>query len=164
MAAGATYEPIATQTLGSAATDTTFSSIPSTYTDLRIVVLCTGGAGGDPALRFNGDTASNYSTTYLIGNGTTASSAQATTTNVLRSTNDSSPPLSMYIFNVMSYAGSTYKTALVSTARDNNGSGSVVNTVGMWRSTAAINSVTVTGNFGVINAGTTITLYGIKSA
>ena len=36
MAAGATYEPIATTTLGSAAADITFSSIASTWTDLRI--------------------------------------------------------------------------------------------------------------------------------
>ena len=35
----ATYEPIATTTLGSAATNITFSSIPATYTDLRLVLV-----------------------------------------------------------------------------------------------------------------------------
>jgi hypothetical protein len=33
-----TYEPIATTTLGTAAAFITFSSIPATYTDLRLVV------------------------------------------------------------------------------------------------------------------------------
>ena len=41
MAAGATYEPIATQTLASAAASITFSSIAATYTDLRLVLTCT---------------------------------------------------------------------------------------------------------------------------
>ena len=37
MAAGNTYTPIATTTLSSSQNDITFSSIPSTYTDLVIV-------------------------------------------------------------------------------------------------------------------------------
>jgi hypothetical protein len=36
----ATYEPIATTTLGTAAAFITFSSIPATYTDLRLVIVC----------------------------------------------------------------------------------------------------------------------------
>jgi hypothetical protein len=34
-----TYEKIATTTLGTAAATFTFSSIPATYTDLRLVVV-----------------------------------------------------------------------------------------------------------------------------
>ena len=49
MAAGATYEPIETQTLGSAAPSVTFSSIVGTYTDLRIVVAA-GNGGADACL------------------------------------------------------------------------------------------------------------------
>ena len=57
MAAGSTYTPIATTTLGSAGT-ITFSSIPSTYTDLVIVLNGNGSrvAGtDDTGLRLNSD-------------------------------------------------------------------------------------------------------------
>jgi hypothetical protein len=63
MAAGNTYEAIATQTLGSAAASVTFSSIPGTYTDL--VIVCTPlrvTAGAEELVfQFNSDTGSNYS-------------------------------------------------------------------------------------------------------
>jgi hypothetical protein len=71
----ATYEKIATTTLGSAANTVTFSSIAGTYTDL--IVVCNGSVSNDtdePRLRFNGDTGNNYSTTNLRGNGTSAQS------------------------------------------------------------------------------------------
>ena len=64
MAAGATYEPIATQTLASAAATITFSSIAATYTDLRLIFAKPIG-GSSLLLRFNSDTATNYSWTYL---------------------------------------------------------------------------------------------------
>jgi len=74
MAAGSTYTPIATTTLGSSATSYTFTSIPSTYTDLVIVAQIKGDTTTYLNLRFNGDTGSNYSRTTLSGNGSTASS------------------------------------------------------------------------------------------
>jgi hypothetical protein len=78
----ATYEPIATTTLGSAATTITLSSIPSTYTDLRLVtVLSNNGAGGDSLyITCNGDAlgaTSLYSETRLRGDGSTATSARS---------------------------------------------------------------------------------------
>ena len=75
----ATYEPIATNTLGSAAANVTFSSIPATYTDLVIVYQALAATGNpDMTAQFNGDTGSNYSATRLSGNGTAASSARYT--------------------------------------------------------------------------------------
>ena len=84
----ATYEPIQTTTLGSAAASYTFSSIPSTYTDLKLVITGTSvGAYADIDLRFNSDTATNYSWTALAGNGTAASSYRASTQTATRMTN-----------------------------------------------------------------------------
>jgi hypothetical protein len=76
----ATYEPIATTTLGSAASSITFSSIPATYTDLRLSVT-TADAGATAtylALQFNSDTGANYSRTRITGNGSTATSNRTT--------------------------------------------------------------------------------------
>ena len=69
-----TYEPIATTTLGSAQASVSFSSF-SGYTDL--VLVCVATTASDDqflSVQFNGDTGSNYSNTYMTGNGSTATS------------------------------------------------------------------------------------------
>jgi hypothetical protein len=163
----ATYEPIATTTLGTAANNVTFSSIPATYTDLRMVIVtgCDSGATASN-FTFNGDTGSNYSNTNLTGDGTTAASGQATgafNINALGVLDSSTGKRGMTTIDVFSYAGSTNKTALITTSRDANGSGTVGRVVGLWRNTAAITSI----RFFVSNnlcAGSTATLYGILKA
>ena len=70
----ATYDPIATTTLGSAASTITFSSIPNTFTDLRLVLfgVTLNATGTYNQIRFNNDTGTNYSWTQLLGNGSAA--------------------------------------------------------------------------------------------
>jgi hypothetical protein len=162
-----TYDNIATQTLGSAAASITFSSIPSTYTDLRLVFVGLGDTAGGVTLRFNSDSGANYSSTNLQGNGTSTSTAANTgnssisvagvNTN-LRTVN----PLLLDI-NIFSYAGATNKTLLSLASGDNNGSGGTLSVVGLWRNTTAINTVAI---FAPVNfsSGATATLYGIKNA
>ena len=79
MADVSTEVAIATQTLGSATASITFSSIPSTYTDLRIVFSGTGATVLNLKVRFNGDSASNYSQTNLQGLGYSVQSSRAST-------------------------------------------------------------------------------------
>ena len=159
----ATYEPIATTTLGSAAASITFSSIAGTYTDLRLVLVGNNGVGSNTTrLRFNSDTGTNYSRTFLEGDGTTASSGRNTSgTSIL--VGDNRTTIGMQTIDIFSYAGSTYKTVLCTTSNDTNGAGTVNRTVGLWRSTAAITSVefSLADPFSI---GTTATLYGIKNA
>lgn len=167
MAAGSTYEPIATTTLGSAAASITFSSIPSTYTDLRLVFTGTGTAVANAWGIFNGDTGTNYSGTILNGSGSAAASARYTTNAYIYFTyytNFPTTPPSMITMDIFSYAGSTYKTALYTLSQDYNGSGSVSVGVALWRSTAAINSVSIQAPSNTWATGTTATLYGIKAA
>ena len=162
----ATYEPIATTTLGSASSSITFSSIPATYTDLRVVQVLTGTTNAYTKLRFNGDTGTNYSSTNIRGDGSTASSQRETSDDGIR-INGNYPVTSIPSLNtvdVFSYAGSTNKTVLNSASNDRNGAGGLNRTVGLWRNTAAITSITIyefTGD--TFAAGTTATLYGIKS-
>ena len=161
----ATYEPIATTTLGTAAANITFSTIASSWTDLRIVM--TGTADGvSVALRFNSDTGNNYSYTHIKGDGSTASSARGSNDNRLYMTSGQGLSSSIQFFtaDIFSYAGSTNKTALTSASQDENGSGQTVRTVGLWRNTTAITSVTIAAGAGSFATGTTATLYGIKNA
>ena len=161
----ATYEPIATTTLGSTQASYTFSSIPSTYTDLVIVcgnlLYVTGD--DDAFVRFNGDTGTNYSWTQLNGSGTAATSNRGTSTTGIRSINgmDVTPNTSTTIINIQNYSNSTtYKTTI--SRHSTRFAGAFV---GLWRNTAAITSVTIinlgAGGFG---SGSTFTLYGIKAA
>lgn len=167
----ATYEPIATTTLGSAGLTITFSSITSAYTDLRLQIVWrkeSTGLNQPIGLQFNSDTGTNYSTTFLYGDGTAAGSNRATSqVRVFNFTNsnDSSTTIPMLAsIDIFSYAGSTNKTALCAISGDKNGSGAVERQVGLWRSTSAINSITITTPSGNFATGTTATLYGILKA
>lgn len=163
-----TYEPIQTVTLAAPAASITLSSIPSTYTDIRVVLSGIGGtAPGDTYVRFNGDTATNYSNTILTGNGTSATSVRNTSSTAIKlddagGFNTSYP--AMVTIDLMRYSGGQYKTLLGTNQADRNGSGGVDRVVGLWRSTAAINSLTFLLFSGTFGTGTTATIYGIKAA
>jgi hypothetical protein len=165
MAAGSTYTPIATFTLGSASQSVTFSSIPSTYTDLRLIMWTTLGSELVQA-RFNSDTASNYSCTNLYGDGTTATSNRRSSQTTARLGVEGNNTTSTGIVTVdfLNYSNSTtYKTFLSRAAYPSQESNA---RVGLWRSTAAINTIlispfNVSWNF---SAGNTFTLYGIAAA
>lgn len=165
-----TYENIATTTLGSTASVITFSSIPSTYTDLRLVWTVRSSAGGNfPLVTFNNDTGSNYSWTRLFGDGTSAQvniNTSRSGIGILWMTEVSSASnvFNLLTLDVFSYAGSTNKTSLTTASADKNGSGTVERTVALWQSTSAINRLDLTASSGTFAAGTTATIYGIKNA
>ena len=155
---------ISSQTLGSAAATIDFNSISSAYTDLRLVIVGKyTSSGGNTRIRFNSDTASNYSSTRIAGDGTSASSDRLTNQTFQRlSFNGNSSTISDFLtVDVFSYAGSTFKTSLITSSEDYNGSGSVIRTVGLYRSTTAISSITISLDSSTMAAGTTATLYGI---
>lgn len=161
----ATYEPIATTTLGSTQL-ITFSSIAASWTDLRIVLQAVQSAANSAVIRFNGDTATNYSNTELLGNGTAASSGRTTSSTWGRCSSQTgvSGKPSLHVIDIFNYAGSTFKTCLAAASVDQNGSGMVERGVVLWRSTAAITSITLQAQSVGFDSGTTATLYGIKAA
>jgi hypothetical protein len=170
MAAGPTYEPIATQTLGSAAATVTFSSIPSTYTDLVLVLQGKSALSTDDfQLYFNSDTGGNYSLTTLIGTGSTATSARYSNLSngfYISRPGWTSAGFTTTILNFMNYANTTTnKTVLFRSGANDNSSGynGTEAEVALWRSTAAITSFTIDGG-GNIAAGSNFTLYGIAAA
>ena len=157
--------PIATTTLGSAASSVTFSSITATYTDLILIGNITGqSSSGGLLIRFNADSASNYSYTALNGNGTSASSSRASNqTEGSISYTDSTTVPSSLITQILNYTNTTTYKTILSRANSNYGALSYVN---LWRATpAAINRIDILTSGGYnLNAGSTFTLYGIKAA
>lgn len=159
----ATYEPISTQTLGTAVGSVTFSSIPATYTDLVLVFNGTAASAQFMELRFNGDTATNYSQTRLTGNGTSASSDRTSTQDVMQVGNLHTDQTTN-IIQVMNYANATtFKTVL---CRSNQAGAQVSARVGLWRKTPeAIATILVRpGGSANFSVGCVLTLYGIKAA
>jgi hypothetical protein len=155
----ATYEPIATTTLGSAVSTVTFSSIAGTYTDLELVFAGTDSAFGSLNIQLNGDTATNYSYTIITGDGTTAASSRGTSVAQMNlGVTGTAQSVSKFMF--MNYSNTTtYKTVL---SRGNSAANQVRAGVGMRRNTAAITSITVQGTS--LQVGSVLTLYGIKAA
>ena len=154
-----TYVALQTQTLASSASSVTFSSIPSTYTDLVLVFNGSGVSADTLYYQYNADTASNYSDTYLYGDGSAGSGRHTSQGQIfgagVNGTNG------MQIIHIMNYANTnTYKTSLL---RGNaNGTGGTIAFVGLWRSTSAINSVKLSLGAS-FTSGSTFTLYGVAA-
>lgn len=156
---------IATTTLTTSAATITFSGISSSYSDLKLVLVCRTNTDSDAAIQFNSDTGTNYFQANLYGNGSSATSgrsASATRIYANGGGNTSSTVPHLYIIDIFSYKGSTNKTVLATGSQDRNGSGVVNASVGLWRNTNAITSVSiVTAGSDTFSSGTTATLYGI---
>ena len=167
MAAGATYTPIASYTTSGSQASYTFSTISGAYTDLILVANYDSATAGNQSLnmRFNGDTAANYSYTILRGSGSAAQSARGSTDDRIycgSSSTGTTNIASNAIIQIQNYSNTTtYKTALI---RDNNPDYYVFANVGLWRATDAITSVTFyQSSYNFIN-GSTFALYGIVAA
>lgn len=161
-----TYEKIQSTTLGSSSSTITFTSIPGTYTDLRLVIVAKGTAASDVNMVFN-SSGSACSWTQLWGDGATAGANRITSAlgrayitlnyDVLSTT----IPF-MYTVDILSYTAAINKTCLTSFQEDKSGSGYTGRKVGLWRDTSAITSITLNGTD--FATGTTATLYGILKA
>lgn len=169
-AATSSYESIAS-TSPTSGTSITFNSIPSDYKHLQIRYSIITGAYEYIRFRFNGDTASNYTSHILwareggsIGaEGYTAAGSGLIYSNNIEGTTDTYPNVG--IIDILDYANtSKYKTLRTLAADQNNGQLNPRSMIQLssnaWLSTSAVNSFTlITGTFAI---GTTISLYGIK--
>jgi hypothetical protein len=160
-----TYDSIASTTLSTSAADITFTSIPGTYTDLVMIgAVGSTSASFDRALRlrFNGDTTSVYSDTDVYGESSTASSfrrSNQTQTTVLEAIARSGN-LSAFTIHIQNYSNTTTNKTVLA----RGGSTAFVSaSVGLWRKTEAINSITINLNSDNIASGSTFTLYGIRA-
>jgi len=163
----ATYDCIATTTLSSAAASVTFSSISGSYTDLVVVIQATWTTSSNDMyiyMQLNSDTGSNYSTTILSGNGSSALSTRfsdRTNMNMDYSATIVYNQPTQRNINIMNYSNTTtYKTAIWRSNRAGSGTDAMV---GLWRSTAAITTILFDLESGDFASGSTFSLYGIKA-
>lgn len=167
----ATYEPIASTTLGSATGVVSFASISGTYSDLVAVITGLGATGSTLygfRIRVNDDSASNYSNTLLAGDGSSATSnreSSVASTGISWNGIFDSTRGAVIRLHFQSYANTNvYKTILGEMAA----STLVGRSVGLWRSTSAITKISFAlgGGFPDLNfaSGATFSLYGIKAA
>jgi len=164
----ATYDCIATTTLGSAAASVEFTSISGSYTDLVLVAVPIGTSNEDVRCQVNSDTGSNYSTTILSMNASGGAvsvrrtSQTAATVGFYQSglnTSDGAP----MIIQFQNYSNTTtYKTWLSRSGQGDRNSLDAC--VSLYRSTSAITSVKIIyNNSANFASGSTFSLYGIKA-
>ena len=158
----ATYDKIQSYTANGSQSTITFSSIPSTYTDL---ILISGGSGNGyiEISVGNGtiDTSTNYSRTYMYGDGSGVFSFRNTSADRLYNTFGETGNTGVSIINFMNYSNTNINKAILFRG-DSLGATSI--TIGLWRSNSAINIIRIVGGGGAnFTAGTTHTLYGIKA-
>jgi len=164
-----TFEPIATTTLGSAATEITFSSIPQTYTDLCIIAGIKMNGSYLVYCRVNGGSSAGYGAGVLEFNG---SAASATTYNsqsdgwLLGTALASQYPIAMVV-DIPSYTNTIVNKTAVShyggssTSAGKAGIATSVNTT----NSSTITSLTIRNSAGEnFFAGSFATLYGILGA
>jgi hypothetical protein len=169
----ASYESIATTTLTSGQATITFTLIPSGYKHLQIRSIAkTDRAETDDVIlmQFNGDTAANYSSHILRGNGSVAiAGGSANTSNIglQYAATGNSGATNMFaasVVDILDYGDTNkYKTTRTLNGMDLNGSGWIYLQSGNWRSTAAITSITLNRQYGSnFLTNSSFALYGIK--
>ena len=169
-----TYTLISSQSLTGSAATVTFSSIPSTYTDLGIFVSGRGAsAGGGTSgawdnftIKFNGSS-TNYSSKWL--NNTDNSMNSGTSSSLIYSFVDYSGATANMFGNVEfyipNYASSKYKSVSADNGVTKNSTANVIGfTAGLWSDTTAINSITFTLATGSWATYSTFNVYGISNS
>jgi hypothetical protein len=168
-----TLSLIATQTLSSAASSVTFTSIPATYADLKIIgsFASAGGSAIGGYITFNG-TSSNYTDRYMQGVGNTSttvnSGSNAMGTNRMYfgvaqpSSSGGWSNIEIYVSN---YAGSTNKSVNIDEVAGLGSTSTYQQQIsGQWANSAAITSLALALDSVNMQTGTTFSLYGIKKS
>lgn len=166
-----TYVKIASVTVGSGgAASMNFSSIPATYTDLKLVASLRSNRAGNVKdtidLKINNVT-TTLSQKYLQGNGSGASSGSLA--NYWGETDAATATASVFgnmEFYFPNYASANYKSFSIDTVSEDNATLSIAELLaGLWSTTTAMNQLTllpVSGTAWVQYSSAT--LYGIKSS
>jgi len=164
-----TFIKIQTVTLTGTQANIEFTSIPQTYTDLKVVMSARVNAASDSEtckMTFNGVT-TGYSNRYVYSSGSAASSGSDTQSFVFRvpSGNATASVFSNGEVYIPNYTSANHKLFTDESVAENNATASgMIFAQNLWANTAAITSITVTPLSGSFVQYSTATLYGIKSS
>jgi hypothetical protein len=166
-------------TVGSAGTSTiSFTNISNTYKHLQIRSILRNSSGSasslDLYMNFNGDTSTNYraykqiggdgSSAFSVASGTSTPALDKIAPAYFVNNGNTAGVYSAWVCDILDYANTNkFKVTRSLNGQDLNGSGSIRFISGLWQSTSAINSITLTiegGNNFVQNSQ--FALYGIK--
>jgi hypothetical protein len=147
-----------------------FTNIPQTYTDLVIKVSArsTDGDWQGMYMRLNSAT-TNYTSRYLDGTGSAASSGVITTTGLyvstINGTNSTSSTFTNSEINILNYTSNNNKSISTDGSAENNATAAYLNLIAnLFSNTAAVNSISLYSAAGNIAQHSTATLYGVKAA
>ena len=163
------FESIATVTVGSGGSATAeFTSIPSTYTHLQIRMIGRSSAAAWAKIGFNSDTtAGNYYSHELYGTGSVTGAAAysgESTGAKLFTTYSYTSVFTGSVIDILDYANTNKaKTVRCLTGWDNNGSGEIRFSSGLYTQTSAISSLKITSD-STFQQYSQFALYGIKGS
>ena len=165
------FESIATASGTGSSGTITFSSLGSDYKhlQLRILGIATTNSGAAGLIRFNGDTGANYAYHILDGYASTVTSGGvANNTEILYIYNNEGMHnvyANVTIIDILdAFSTTKNKTIRAINGMDRNTGGEITVLSGLWRSTAALSSITLSLNDGSYATTTRAALYGIKEA
>lgn len=169
-----TYQLIASNTLTGTTASVTFSSIPSTYTDLvlRISARTDRVNPGDTVyIRFNSDSGTNYSTTRLTGTGSAVAAVRQSSSSgpislFVTAASDTSNTFGNAEAYIPNYTLSATKSNSTFSVTENNGTTAYISAnANLWNSTSAITSITLASvNSANFISGSSFFLYGISKS
>ena len=168
-----TFTLISSVSLSSAQSSITFSSIPATYTDLKIVLSLrssTASGNSNCFIYINGVTGTSYSQRRLSGNGESAVSDSQTSYPWVDMIN--AIPNATYTANtfanaeiyIPNYTSSNYKSLSVDFVGENNTTEAYAYlTAGLFSNSSAITTIVIDGTNNFVQYSTAY-LYGISNA
>ena len=165
-----TFELIASSTVGSGGVSAiTFSSIPTTYTDLCLKLSVRSSTAASYValkVRYNNNSGS-YSARQIYGNGASATSNTYTDAwvgfmNAASSTSNTFSSTEVYIPN---YYSANNKSSSVDFVQEDNATTAIAGMLArLWADNGAINELNISPESGNFVQYSTAYLYGVKNA
>lgn len=167
-----TYDLIASTVLSTTSSSVTLSSIPSTYTSLRLVTSTFSSNTATCRIQFNGDGAGNYGLQFMTwtNNASPSGSASVSESGIYftgAQMGGSASYPGLFVVDILGYSDTSYMTTLNHVGGHATGTGSSsewFQVGGAWYNTAVVSSITLARGSGTFNAGSSFRLYGITGA